>query len=113
MLGPSICAKPRSVANVRLKSLLSEYGPIALGTYLAIFALVLTSFAVAISMGMEIESATGGVGLFGAAYVATKLTQPFRIAATLVLTPIVARVVRRIAPARRGSATARDPGDAA
>ena len=79
----------------RLKALLAEYSGIALGTYLVLFAIVLTGFALAISAGVEVESAGGNAGLLAAAWVATKLTQPLRIAATVVLTPLVARVLRR------------------
>ncbi len=79
----------------RLKALLSEYGSVAIGTYFVIFGLVLAAFAVAISLGVEVEGATAQAGVLGAAYVATKLVQPLRIAATLALTPLVAKVLRR------------------
>ena len=81
--------------GAKLKKLVSEYGPVALGTYLAIFALVLGGFAVAISLGLHVQSAAGTAGVLGAAWVAAKVTQPLRIAATLVLTPIVAKVLSR------------------
>jgi hypothetical protein len=68
---------------------------VALGTYLAIFALVLAGFAVAISFGFHVQSGAGTAGVLGAAYVATKVTQPLRIGATLVLTPVVAKVLSR------------------
>jgi hypothetical protein len=77
----------------RFKALLAEYGRVALATYFALFALVFAGFGLAIALGMQVASAEGGVGVLGAAYVATKLTQPLRIAATLALTPLVARVV--------------------
>ena len=83
----------------RLKTLFVEYGQLALVTYLVIFALVLVGFGVAIKMGAGVESAAGWAGTMGGAYAATKLTQPLRILATLVLTPVVARVVRRVPPA--------------
>ena len=83
----------------RLKRQLAEYGRIALGTYFAIFLLVLAGFAVALSQGIELASldlgGASGAGVFAGAYVATKLTQPVRIAATLALTPLVAAVLRR------------------
>jgi hypothetical protein len=72
------------------KSLLSEYGPVAAVVYFSIFFLTLGGFALAIKLGFDVKSAEGGVGVFGAAYIATKLTQPIRIAATLGLTPIAA-----------------------
>lgn len=79
----------------KLKSLLAEYGNVAIGTYLVIWMLTLAGFAVAISLGFQVESATGGVGLAGASWVATKLTQPLRIAGTLMLTPVVAALLRK------------------
>jgi hypothetical protein len=82
----------------RLKALLAAYGRIALATYLALFALVFAGFALAIAAGVEPASAQSGAGVLGAAYVATKLTQPLRIAATLALTPLLARVVERFRP---------------
>lgn len=79
----------------KLKILLAEYGRVAIATYLAIFALAFAGFAAAISLGVEVESAKQGAGVMGAAYLAVKLTQPVRIAATLALTPVVARLVRK------------------
>jgi hypothetical protein len=77
----------------RLEKLLAEYGEIALIIYFVLFGIVLFAFGAAITVGWEVESAKGGVGTLGAAYVATKLTQPLRIGATVVLTPIVARAL--------------------
>ena len=79
----------------KLKSLLAEYGNVALGTYLVIWILTLAGFATAISLGFEVEGAASGAGLAGASWLATKLTQPLRIAGTLALTPIVAAVLRK------------------
>jgi hypothetical protein len=78
----------------RLKALLNEYGPIAAATYFAIFGLVLAGFAIAIHAGVKVESAAGSAGTLMAAYVATQLTKPLRIGATLLLTPLIARVLR-------------------
>lgn len=86
----------------RLKQHLAEFGPVAVGTYFAIFFLVLVGFALAISQGVELAGVEvqgaelRGAGVLGAAYVATKLSQPVRIAATLVLTPLVAGLLRRL-----------------
>lgn len=64
-----------------------------MATYLSVFAVVFVGFALAIELGIQVESAGAGAGVLGAAYVATKLSQPLRIAATIVLTPLVANVV--------------------
>lgn len=80
----------------KLKNLLSEYGNVALGTYIVIWVLTLAGFAIAISMGIAVEGAASGAGLAGATWLATKLTQPLRIGGTLALTPIVAAVLRKL-----------------
>ena len=82
------------VNRQRLKTLLAEYGTLALYTYLVLFALVLLGFAGAIHLGVRAESTAGRAGLWGAAWLATKLTQPLRILATVVLTPLVAQVLK-------------------
>ena len=79
----------------RLKDLLAEYGRLALFTYLVLFALVLAGFAAAIHWGVRAESTAGKAGLWGAAWLATKVTQPLRILATIALTPLVAQVLKR------------------
>jgi hypothetical protein len=94
------------VTRERLKALLAEYGRVAVWTYLALFVVVLAGFAAAITWGIRVESATSGASVLGAAYVATKLTQPLRIAATLALTPVVAKLVERFSAA---SARSRPP----
>lgn len=83
---------------LRLEALVSEYGKFVLPLYFGIFFLTWTGFAFAIQNGFEVETATAGVGTWAAAYVATKLTQPIRIGATLLLTPIVARIFGRRRP---------------
>ena len=84
----------------RWKTLLPEYGKIALTTYFAIFFLVLGGFTLAIRLGFRPEegSATGWAGTMAGAWAATKLTQPLRILGTLALTPFIARIVRRTPP---------------
>ncbi len=82
----------------RLQKLIAEYGQIALWAYFGLFAIVLLAFALAFQLGFRTASTSGAVGIWGAAYLATKLTQPFRIAATLALTPFVVKLVRRGRP---------------
>jgi hypothetical protein len=79
-----------------LKHILAEYGTIALVVYLTIFFLVLFTFWAAIHLGWQPSSLAANVGGFTAAYLATKLTQPVRIASTLALTPVVARLFQRV-----------------
>ena len=90
-----------------LKHILAEYGAVALTVYLTIFALVFVGAYVAVAMGWRPESLSGKVGTWVIAYGIVKLTQPLRIGATLLLTPLVARVYERL----RGPRTPRDaPG---
>jgi hypothetical protein len=79
----------------RLKRLLAEYGRLALYTYLVLFVVVLLGFAGTIHLGVHTESTAGKAGLWGAAWLATKVTQPLRILATVALTPLVAQVLKR------------------
>ena len=88
----------------KLEELLAEYGTIAFIVYFTIFGLTITGFAMAIKAGVEVESAAGTTGVWGAAWLATKLTQPLRIGATFVLTPFVAAVWHRTPWGRRRKA---------
>ncbi len=89
----------------RLKALLAEYGQLALYTYLGLFAVVLTGFIVAIKAGFAVASTEGTLTVVGAAWLATKATQPLRIAATLALTPLVSVALRKL----RGQRATRPP----
>lgn len=79
----------------KLKQLLAEYGPIAVTIYLVLFFVVLVGTYLGIYAGWTPRGVAGNAGAWTAAYIVTKLTQPLRIGATLLLTPIVARVWRR------------------
>jgi hypothetical protein len=86
---------PKPPLTTRLKTLFDKYGTLALVIYFVLFGLVFGGFIVAIKAGVHIHGATSGAGLVGAAYVATRLTQPLRILATLALVPVVAKVRQR------------------
>lgn len=94
-----VAIETRPPLKDRLQTLLAEYGTVAIVIYFGIFALVFAGFAISIRLGVQVESAAGTAGTLGAAYLATKLTQPLRILATLVLTPIVGKLVKRFGPA--------------
>jgi len=78
----------------RWEQIQKEYGRTALGTYLFLWASVLIGYAVAINMGIEVDGAAGTSGVLFGAWVAAKVSQPARIVLTIVLTPVVARVLR-------------------
>jgi hypothetical protein len=86
---------PRPPLSERMKAMFAEYGGLAITIYLVLFVAVLLGFAAAISLGVQTESTAGSAGIFAAAWVATKVTQPLRILATLALTPLVAAVLKR------------------
>ena len=79
----------------KLEALLKEYGRSAFWTYLVIWLLVLAGFAIAIATGFRAANGVTGLKILGAAWIATKLTQPLRIAATLALTPVVAAALKK------------------
>jgi hypothetical protein len=80
----------------KLQDMFVEYGTIALVTYLAIFAVTFAGFAMAIAFGFSVETTAESAGTLFTAWLATKLTQPLRIGAVAVLTPIVAASWHRI-----------------
>lgn len=85
----------------KLKDHFAEYGGIAIATYFVIFALTWVGFAIAIGRGVAVDGAATDGSTIGAAYLATKATQPLRILATLAVTPFVAAVWHRIRPRKQ------------
>jgi len=79
----------------RFEQVKAEYGKIALVTYLVLWAAVLIAYAVAIKMGVEMDSVSSKGGILVGAWIAAKVSQPFRIVLTIVLTPFIASLVRR------------------
>ena len=80
-----------------VQHLLAEYGTIAVVVYFAIFFAVIVAFWAAINFGWQPTSTAGNVGAWTAAYIATKITQPLRIIATLAITPVAAKLYERMA----------------
>ena len=79
----------------KLQKLMAEYGRVAVAIYLMTFVVTMAGFSIAITKGFEVESASSTAGTLGAAWIATKLTQPIRIGVTLVLTPLVGAFIKR------------------
>ena len=78
-----------------LKEILAEYGAIAVVVYLVLFVVVLIGSYFAIRFGWTSRSAAGTAGIWTAAYIVTKLTQPLRIAATVLLSAFIGRLWER------------------
>ncbi|WP_164001098.1 hypothetical protein [Pyxidicoccus caerfyrddinensis] len=83
-------AKPSLMA--RFKNLLLEYGPLALLMNYVIFGLVIVGFYAAIQLGFQAESTGAKAGSWAAAYAASQVVKPLRLAAVFMLTPLVARI---------------------
>lgn len=86
----------------RLTRLLEEYGKVAFGVWAVIAVLVFGGSALALQLGMDIQSTQGTAGTFAGAYVVYQLTKPLRLAAVILLTPLVARLLRRAPRSARG-----------
>ncbi|MFP2911549.1 hypothetical protein ACLESD_42290 [Pyxidicoccus sp. 3LFB2] len=83
-------AKPSLTA--RFKTLMVEYGPLALVVNYTILALFLVGFQAAIKLGFQPTSTGQTAGTWAAAYAASRVTAPLRWSATLLLTPLIARI---------------------
>jgi hypothetical protein len=83
-------AKPSLMA--RFKTLLLEYGPLALVVNYLIFGLAIVGFYAAIQFGFQPDSTGEKAGSWAAAYAASQVVKPLRLAAVFVLTPLIARI---------------------
>jgi hypothetical protein len=83
-------------SRAKMEALASEYGGVAIGVYFTLFFGTWAAFTVAIARGFDAGGAAASAGYVGGAYIATKATQPIRIAATAALTPLVAKGIRRL-----------------
>jgi hypothetical protein len=86
---------PKPSTSDRIRGLLAEWGPLFAIVWFGIFGIVLVGFALAIKFGFRPESAAGEWGTWGAAWVATQLTKPLRLAATVVITPALGALLKR------------------
>lgn len=93
--------------KAKLEALITQYGATALVVYLSTSLVTFVGAIVAIQSGFQVEGAAEGAGLFAAAWVVVKLTQPIRVPFTLVATPFVARAWQRL----RGRAPSKSSGD--
>lgn len=93
-------------AKERLKLLWTEYGTLAIVVFLVLWVGTLSAIYVAVKMGWrQAEVIAAGAaseegmgktaGTFGVAYLMFRFTMPFRVAATFILTPIVAKLLER------------------
>lgn len=85
-----------------LKEILTEYGAIAVVVYVVLFSVVLVGAWAGIRMGWAPGGAMGAAGTWTAAYIVTKITQPLRIAATVVITTFIGKLWKRGEPRQPG-----------
>jgi hypothetical protein len=76
----------------RFKTLLLEYGPLAVVMNFVILGVVMVGFYLAIQFGFQPETAGAKAGSWAAAYAASQVVKPLRWVAVFVLTPLVARI---------------------
>ncbi len=81
-----------------LKTVFAQYGAIAVVVYLLLFTMVLVGSYLAIRLGWTPGGVAGQAGAWTAAYVVTKIAQPLRIAATVLITTFVGRMWERRSP---------------
>ena len=93
---------------------MAEYGVIAVIIYFSIFFLCWIGAWAAIERGVDLAALARRVGLssnrlvaslgaWTAAYIFTKILQPVRLALTVVLTPLVARLYEGMRPTSSSS----------
>jgi len=75
-----------------LKNVLAEYGVIAVVVYLTLFFIVFVGSYFAIRLGWTPGSTAGKAGAWTAAYIVTKIAQPLRIAATVLIATFVGKM---------------------
>ena len=114
----TLAADAAPVNESRLRRLIRQYGVVAVGSYLVIYVSTLGMLYVAIAErwlgGYDIQHIVDALGLeqymehidprkgdFAVAWIATKFTEPLRLALTAAITPTVARLIGR-APPREG-----------
>lgn len=91
-----------------LKNVFAEYGAIAVVVYLTLFTVVLVGSYFAIRLGWTPGGVAGQAGAWTAAYLVTKIAQPLRIAATVLITTFVGRLWEN-RKSTRGSANDQAP----
>ena len=80
----------------RVKRFLAEYGAAGVAVYLVIHLGVFLGAWAAIEAGWRPRGAAANVGAVMGAYIVTSLTKVPRFAATVVITPLVARLWERV-----------------
>jgi hypothetical protein len=97
-----------------MQSLVAQYGAVGLVVYLTSTCLVYVVFLLGIQLGWKPSGMVASGGVWVAAYLGTKVTQPFRIVGAMAITPVLVSAYERITGrrvAKMGAAT--QPSDVA
>lgn len=81
--------------RVRYRSLVAEYGMVAVTFHLSVFALVGVGGACVFGFGGQAH-AVSTLGAIGAGYALTQMTSPLRFGLTFAVTPFLASVLSDI-----------------
>jgi hypothetical protein len=90
----------------RVKRFLAEYGAVGVAVYLVIHLAVFFGAWAAIEAGWRPRGAAAEVGAVMGAYLVTSITKVPRFAATVAVTPLVARAWARVTGRRAGRPSA-------
>ena len=89
-------AEPRRRLSTkeRMEAFIEEYGKLGIIVVATLSLLSLVGVMVALYTGMQPTSATGFFGILAAAWAINRPFMPLRLALALVLTPVLARLLR-------------------
>ncbi len=97
---------PKKGFKEKFGDFVAEYGAVGIVTWFTIFGLTVVGFALAFQFGLDVgrealdASEDGGAvedgGVWLAAYIAAQAVKPLRIIATFALTPVLARVWKKM-----------------
>ena len=85
-----------------MQHLVATYGAVGLAVYLTSTCLVYVVFLLGLQAGWKPSGFVAGSGVWVAAYVGTKVTQPFRIVGAMAVTPLLTRAYTRLTGRRVG-----------
>jgi hypothetical protein len=85
-----------------MQDLVATYGAVGLAVYLTSTCLVYVVFLLGIQAGWKPSGIVAGSGVWVAAYLGTKITQPFRIVGAMAITPLLTRTYARLTGRRVG-----------
>ena len=84
-----------------MQDLVATYGAVGLVVYLTSTCLVYFAFLLGLQLGWKPSGIVAGSGIWVAAYLGTKVTQPFRIVGAMAVTPILMNAYSRLTGRRR------------